>query len=202
MDLHRLVGIPVVLDRILGFRIRAQIGHQLRFPVPDIREGLEGQVAQVEGQRHVIFRIAAGVPEHHALVAGSLLERVFALDAPVDVRTLLMQGGQDAAAVPVEHIGGFVVADAVDGVADRRLDVDIGLRVDFAHDDDHAGRTEGFAGDFGFRIATQEFVQDGVRNLIRHFVGMSFGHRLRSKKIVHFLAFFNVVASNQILPHM
>ena len=52
-----------------------------------------------EGDRegHVLGGLVAGVAEHHALVAGTLVLFFLAFDALVDVAGLLVDGGDDAA---------------------------------------------------------------------------------------------------------
>ena len=185
MDLHGLVRVPVIFDGELGLRVRAEVRHQLRLLVTDVRQDLQQEVAEVQGQRHIVLGVAAGVAEHHALVAGALVIGLGALHATVDVGALLVQGGHHAAGVPVEHVLGLVVTDPVDGVADGGLDIDIGFGLDLAHHHDHARGAEALARDLGFGVLAEEFVQDGVADLVGHFVGMAFGNRFGSKQIVH-----------------
>ena len=177
MDLHGLVRVPVILDGELGLGVRAEVRHQLRLLVADVGQDLQQEVAEVQGQRHIVLGVAAGVAEHHALVAGALVIGLGALHAAVDVGALLVQGGHHAAGVPVEHVLGLVVADAVDGVADGGLDIDIGFGLDLAHHHDHARGAEALARDLGFGVLAEELVQDGVADLVGHFVGMAFGNR-------------------------
>ncbi len=92
-----------------------------------------------------------------------------------------MQGGHDAAGIPVEHILGLVIADAVDGAADGGLDVHVGFGLDFAHHHDHPRGAEALAGNLGLGVLAEELVQDGVADLVGHFVGMAFGNGFGSK---------------------
>ncbi len=116
-----------------------------------------------------------GVSEHHSLVSGTLLLRVGADHAPVDVGTLLVDGGEDSAGVAVEHVCRLVVADLVDDLAHLCLDVDICVLGPYFSADYHqTGAAECLAGDFGFRVLPEEFVEDCVRNLVGHLVRMSF----------------------------
>ena len=97
-----------------------------------------------------------------------------------------MDGGENAAGIAVEAVFGLVVADTVDDVTDGLLDVYIGVfRTDFAADDDQAGRAEGLAGHLGIGVLAEEFVEDGVGDLVGHFVRMAFGNGFGSKQIVH-----------------
>ena len=181
MHLHGLVRSSVVFDGELALGVRPEVGHQVKLVVADIGKDFQQFVAQVQRERHIVFRVATGIAEHHALVAGTLLFPMAALYAAVDVCALLVQGAQDAAAGSVEHIIGLGIADFPDGVAHRALDVHVGLGLHFAHHHHHAGGTEALAGHLCLRILHQELVQDGVGNLVCHFVGVPFAHRLTSK---------------------
>ena len=129
----------------------------------DVRELLKGDLREVERQRHVVLRVPAGVAEHHALVAGSLILRVFAHHATVDVLALLVDLGEDSAGVAVEHVVGLVVADAVDHSAHNLLDVNVRvLGTDLAADDHKSCRTECLACHLGLGILTEELVKDCV----------------------------------------
>ena len=132
-------------------------------------------------RRHHLAGLVAGVAEHDALVAGALLLLGFADDALVDVRRLFVNGRQDAARIAVELILALGVADALDHAARDGLHVDIRLRAHFSGHDHEARGAEGFARHFRVGVAAQEFVEDCVGNLIRNFIGMPLGHRLRCK---------------------
>ena len=174
VDANRPVGL-VVLDGELGLGVRPEIRHEIAAPVADFRKHFQGQMRKIERKRHILLSVPAGVSEHHSLVAGALLLRVGADHAPVDVGTLLVDGREDSAGVAVEHVCRLVVADLVDDLAHLCLDVDICvLGPDFAADHHQAGAAECLAGDFGFRVLPEEFVEDCVRNLVGHLVRMSF----------------------------
>ena len=94
----------------------------------------------------------------------------------------------------VEHILGFVVANALDDLAHRALDVHIRLfAADFAAHDDQSGRTKGLTGDLRLAVLGKELIQNGIGNLIRYFVGVSLGHALRREEIIlfHFSIFLS-----------
>ena len=154
---------------------------ELRLLVADVGQDLEREVAQIQRQRHVVLGVTAGVAEHHALVAGALVVGLGALHAAVDVGALLVQGGHHAAGIAVEHVLGLVVANVIDGFPDSGLDVHVGLGLDFAHHHDHARGAEALAGDLGFGILREELVQDGVTDLVGHFVGVAFGNGFGSE---------------------
>ena len=89
-----------------------------------------------------------------------------------------------AAGQVVEAVVGARVADVADGVADDRLDVDVGRRGDLAEDHDQAGRRGGLARDPGVRVLADDRVQDGVGDLVAHLVGMAFGDRLGGEQVL------------------
>ena len=73
------------------------------------------------------------------------------VDALGDVGRLLLDRDERAAGQVVEAVVGPRVADVADGVADDRLEVDVGRRRDLAEDHDEAGRGRRLAGDAGVR---------------------------------------------------
>ena len=89
-------AVVVVFYGHLTLGVGAQVGHFLAF-ASDVGQGPYNQVSQIERYRHVIFCLVAGVAEHHALVAGTLLVVVAVVHAAVDVLALLMDGIEDAA---------------------------------------------------------------------------------------------------------
>ena len=157
----RMVGL-VEFKGVLGLRVGPEIGHQLRLVVADVREHLEGQVRKVQGEGHVLLGRLAGISEHHALVAGPLQLGVFPFHSAVDVAALLVDFRKDSAGVAVEHVLGIVIAYAVDDAAHRVADVDVGVRAHLSSHEDETGGAEGFAGYLGFRVLTQEFVEDRI----------------------------------------
>ena len=142
MYLHGLVGFTVVLNGELALGIRPKVRHELELVVADIGQDLKDLVAQIQRQGHVVLRVPACVAEHHALVSGALVLPVLALHAAVDVRALLMDGAQYAAAAGVKHVFGLGVAYFADCVTDGVLDVHVGFGLHFTHNHHHAGGAE------------------------------------------------------------
>ena len=144
--------------------------------------------ASAIGQRHELGRLAAGEAEHHPLVAGTQLEgrgRVVAdlerrVDALGDVGRLLLDRDERAAGQVVEAVVGAGVADVADGVADDRLEVDVGGRRDLAEDHDEAGRRGRLARDARVRILLDDRVQDGVADLVTHLVRVALRSPIRT----------------------
>jgi len=73
---------------------------------------------------------------------------------------------------------GVRVADLGDALAGDARDVDARGRRDLAADHDDARGQEGLAGDAAGRIIGQDRVEDGVRDLVGHLVGMTLRHGL------------------------
>ena len=122
----------LVLDGDLGLAVGAEV-RQLA-GLADLGQPAGHPVGERDRQRHQLGRLAAGEAEHHPLVAGAELERrrgVVAdlerrVDALGDVGRLLLDRDERAAGQVVEAVVGPRVADVADGVADDRLEVDVG----------------------------------------------------------------------------
>src|SRR4029079_12565951 len=89
-----------------------------------------------------------------------------------------------AAGLVVEAVLGLRVADVADGVADDRLEVDVGLRRDLAENEDETGRRRGLAGDAGVRVVADDRVEDRVGDLVAHLVGMALGDGFRGEQVL------------------
>ena len=159
-----------ILDRHLRLGIRTEKRHAAR--LADLRQTLDQAMRHRDRERHELVGLVAGVAEHQALVARALLlvQALACGDALGDVRRLPVDRDQ-------HHVGR--------GVADLAhcAPGDVGVRHvhsrrDLARDDDHAGLDERLAGNATVRILGDERVEDGVRDLVAHLVGMTFGHGL------------------------
>ena len=128
----------------------------------------------MERNGHIVARFVGGITEHHALVAGALVFFVFTVDTTIDVATLLMNGREDSTGVAVELIFRFGITNLVDGAASHRLQVDIGIAGDFAHDNHLTRGDKRLDGTACMLVVSQELIEDGVTNLVGHFVGMAF----------------------------
>ena len=171
--------VVVIFHRHLAFGIGSEIGHFLPF-ASDFSEDNHDVVCEAEGKRHEVVSFVVGIAEHHALVPCPLCEGiciVFAIHASIDVSALFVDGTEDATTFGFEFIGSFGVADSCDGVSHDLLQVDVGIGAYFARHHHLSRGHEGFTRHLGLRVKGEEIVEDGVRDLVRHFVGMSFRHR-------------------------
>ena len=179
-----------VLDRHLGLAVRPQVRD---LAGPPHRGQLPRQlVRQHDRQRHQLRGLPAGVAEHQALVARALpvvvvgalalavLERVG--DALGDVRRLRADGDRDAAGRAVVALGGGVVADLQDLLADDAGDVHVRLGGHLAGHVHLPGRDQRLDRDPARGVVLEHRVQDGIADLVSHLVRVALGHRLRGKQ--------------------
>ena len=139
-----------------------------------------------DGQRHQLRGLVAGVAEHHALVAGTVIQLgiagVLGLQALVhaqgDVAALLVDIGDDSAGVAIKAVLGPVVADVQHYLAGDLGDVHIAVGGDLAHNVDQARGGTGFAGHAAIGVLLQDRVQDGIGDLVADLIGMPLGDGL------------------------
>ncbi len=148
-------------------------------------------MCEVDRQRHEDIGLAAGVAEHHPLVAraqavevvgvGAAPELQALVDAAGDVGRLLVDGDHDAAGVAVEAGARPVVADGLDRLPGDVGDVDVGVGPQLAgHHDQACGdeRLAGHAGMLRVGVAHEDRIEDGVGHLVRDLVGVPLRDRL------------------------
>ena len=189
VDTHRTAGL-VIFDCDLGLAVGPQIVEKTG--LAHLGQAAGHPVGQRDRQRHQLFCLAAGIAEHHALVAGAVLQlgvRVLlalqrAVHAERDVAGLLVDVGDDAAGVAVKAVLGPVIADGADDFARDLRDVHIAARGDLAHDMDETGGNGRLAGDAAVGVLLQDRVEHGVGDLVADLVGMPFGDGFGGEKIV------------------
>jgi len=131
------------------------------------------------GHGHELRGFAAGIAEHHSLVAGAL-----SVNAQSDVGRLLVNGCKYCAGVAVEALFGAVVAYVADNLTRYRGNVDFGACGYLAHYHDNAGSAAALAGDSAVLILGEYGVKNRVGDLVADFVGMSACYGLGSEKVV------------------
>ena len=180
----------VVLDGDLGLAVGPQIVDQPA--LAHLGEAAGERVRQRDRQGHQLRRLAAGVAEHHALIARAVLQLVgpglLALERPVDaegdVAGLLVDVRDDAAGVAVEAVLRAVVADRADDLARDLRNVDVAACRDLAHDVDEARGNAGLAGDAAVGILLEDRVEHRVGDLVADLVGMPLGDGFGGEKIM------------------
>ena len=126
--------IVTVLYGHLALGIGTQIGHLTTFPT-DVSQRTHDEMCQVKAYRHQVLRLVRSVAEHHTLVASTLILILFAVNATVDVLTLLVNGSQDTTGIAIKLILRLRIAYLLDGVASYGLQVNIHLAAHLTHND-------------------------------------------------------------------
>jgi hypothetical protein len=201
VDLGRVLGgdhhgvepdrtVTVVFDRDLGLAVGAQIRNGA--VLADLRQALGEAVCQLDRQRHQLGRLAAGVAEHQALVAGALtVELVDALaltglvgvvDALGDVGRLRTDGHRHATGGSVEALVGGVVTDLEDLFPDETGDIDVGLRRHLSGDVDLTSGDQRLDGDTALGITLEHGVENRVTDLVGDLVRVALCDRLGGEK--------------------
>ena len=179
-----------VFKRNLRLAVGTEEVHQT--VLTDLGELLRKLVRPVDGGGHQSGSLVARKPEHHALIAGTLIFRVLTVHALRNVAGLMVDGGNNGARLPVKAHFGAVIADFLDGFADDLRQIGIALGADFTGDDGHAGRHEGFASHTGVGILFNQCIEDGIGNLVGNLIGMTFGHGLGRKEISAFFGLHGI----------
>ena len=136
-------------------------------------------------RRHEFRRFAAGVAEHHALIAGALVFVARRVDSLRDVGRLAVDQAFDRRRAPMKVL--LLVADLADRVA-RHLDQlfagDCGGTADFSGEHHAIGRDQRLDTAASFRLGRQKSVDDRVGNAVANFVGMPLRHRFARKYVI------------------
>ena len=169
---HDSAVVVLVLDGDLGLGVGAE--PRQRAVAASSRHGSVELVGEEESQGEQLGGLVGGIAEHDALVTGAkVLEAVVEVETLRDIRGLLLDGDEQVEGLVVEALGGVIVADVLDGLADDLLVVDLGLGGDLTKDHDHAGLGGRLAGDLGEGILRQAGIEDGVGDLIGDLVGVA-----------------------------
>ncbi|TXT30757.1 MAG: hypothetical protein FD131_1443 [Rhodocyclaceae bacterium] len=100
-----------------------------------------------------------------------------------DVRALLVVGDEHGTTLVVDAVFGVVIADALDRLAGDLNVIDVGVGGDFTSQDDQAGVAQGFGGNAGMLVLSQDGVEDGVGNLVGNLVRVAFADGFGSEEI-------------------
>ena len=117
-----LDGAVIAVDEgELAFRVRPQPGKAV--VLPELRLAPHEEVRVGDGGRHQHVGLIAGEAEHQSLISCSLLLRIAAVNALVDVGRLLADGREDCAGACVKAHVGADISDVPDGAPYELLDV-------------------------------------------------------------------------------
>ena len=185
----------LVSERHLAFRIRAE--QRLLAAVPRLRQRAQNVVRELDGRRHQLRGLVAGIAEHDSLVARALVLVGAGIDPASDVGGLGVQMNLHIGTVPVEAV--LLVADVTNGLPDDLVDallVDDGLaahqrvgtfvitsQADLAGEHDAVGRDQGLARNAGMRIGREKSIDNGVGDAVADLVGMAFRYGFAGEQI-------------------
>ncbi len=182
---HRVdTGNPAVFVAAghLALGVRAQPRQQAA--LAGLGLSLHQAVRESDRRRHEYVGFVAGIAEHQALIAGTLVFRLLAINALGDIDGLLADNVDDAAGVAVvAHFRGGV-ADVLDDTAHQVFQIHPGAGGDLTANDGHTGFYHGLAGNAGMGIVGQDGIQHGIRDLVCQFVRMAFRDRFGSEDVV------------------
>lgn len=143
------------------------------------RHGSVQLVGELEGQGEELGGLVGGISKHDALVARTeLLESLLVVQALGDIGGLLLDGDEDIAGLEIKALGGVVVTNILDGIADDLLVVEAGLGGDLTKDHDHAGLGGRLARNLGEGVVLQAGIEDGIGDLISDLVGVALSYGL------------------------
>jgi hypothetical protein len=140
-------------------------------------------VGELEGKGEELGGLVGGITEHDTLVTGTEgLEAVVKVETLSDIGGLLLNGDEEVEGLVVEALGGVIVADVLDSVADNLLVIDLGLGGDLAEDHDHTGLGGSLASNLGHGVLSQAGIEDGIGDLIGNLVGVALTYGLGLEK--------------------
>jgi hypothetical protein len=166
---HRLA--EGIFNRHLALAVRKEVPD---LPIlADLGEPAGDLVGERDGKRHQLWRLVAGVANHHALVAGAGLvvgvapvgERTILqglVDALGDLRALLLDRDDDARGGGVEPVVGVRIPDVANHSTRDPVDVDVGGGRDLTEHEHHASGGRCLARDPPQGI----FGQDGIQHRV------------------------------------
>ena len=136
------------------------------------------EVSEVDGGGHQFRGVAAGITEHQPLIA-----RPAGVHTHGDVGALLVDGHHHRAGGVVESLDVVVIADVLDHIPHQRRHGNVGLGGDLARHQHESGGQERLAGHAAAGIILQGRIQHGIRDLVRHLVGVPFGDTLGCEQV-------------------
>ena len=144
-----------------------------------------------DGKRHQLFRLAAGIAEHHALIAcaetvGCLASRLVfegRIDAERNIGRLPVDKFDDIALV--EGKIARRIADLADDFAGNGGIVHACPARHFARDEERIVGGAAFHCRARFAVSFDEFIQNGVGDAVAYLIGMPFRHAFAGKKSSH-----------------
>lgn len=173
----------LVLNDDLRFAVRSQPWDFSILSLPG--HLLVDSAGELMGQRveSLLVPFVSGVAEHDALVSSSNVFQFLVTDDSVsNVSVLGLHNLDDVHLFTTHATGPRVEADSSDGLASNSFKVNLIICAgDFSHQTECFRFSASFHGDSGSGVYLNARVDDSIRDLIAHLIGMSFSDRLRSK---------------------
>lgn len=173
--------VVLVFDGDLGLGVGSQPGQ--RAVTAGSGHGSVQLVREQESQGEQLRGLIGSIAEHDTLVTSTeLLKSLLVVKTLGDIRGLLLNGNEQVKGLVVKALGGVIVADALNGVTDDLLVVELGLGGDLTEDHDHTGLGGSLASNLGEGVLSQAGVEDGIRDLIGDLVGVTLTNGLGGEK--------------------
>jgi hypothetical protein len=164
--------VVAVLDGDLGLGVGSEPGE--RAVAAGGGHGSVKLVGEEESEGEELRGLVGGITEHDTLVTSAeLLEGLVVVKTLSDIGRLLLNGDEQVAGLVVKTLGGVIVADALDGLTDDLLVVELGLGADLTEDHDHTGLGGSLTSNLGEGVLGQAGIEDGIGDLISDLVGMT-----------------------------
>ena len=140
-----------------------------------------------------IFRksVARSISKHHSLISRTLFMIFSSINTLCNVRRLFVEIRFNNNIVRIESLTGTSISDFSNNFPNNVFNIDISFGRDFARNNNSVGCAHCFACDPTFFVLSETRIKNCIRNLIAHFVGMSFRNGLGSKnlRVLHSFAF-------------
>lgn len=144
-------------------------------------------VGEEKSEGEKLGGLVGGIAEHDTLVTGTeLLKGLIVVETLSDIGGLLLNGDEQVAGLVVEALGGVIVTDALDGLSDDLLVVNLGLGGNLTKDHDHAGLGGSLASHLGEGVLAQAGIKNGIGDLVSDLVGVTLTDRLGLSRLLEF----------------
>jgi hypothetical protein len=141
-------------------------------------------VCQLKSEWEEFGGLVGSISEHDTLVTSTeLLKSLLVVKTLGDIGGLLLNGNHQVEGLVIESLGGIIVTNIFDGIANDLLVIERGLGGDLAKNHDHTSFSGSFTGNFGQRVAAKAGIENSIGDLISDFVWVTFSYRLGLVKV-------------------
>ena len=143
------------------------------------RQPLRQAMSNHDRQWHQFRCLVGGITEHHSLIASTA-----GVDALGYVRRLSSESRHHSTGLAVKPHARIRIADILHYRAHDFRHIDVRIRGNLTREYDQAGCKQRLARDSGGRIVSENGVQNTIRYLVSHLVGMALGNRFRREYVL------------------